>query len=416
MPFEQTPVFVFADANIFLEYTRLDDVAWRSVFSGRPLVFAVCVHTVSEVDAKRNSSSARLRRRAQAITSWLLTLADGAGVLQNGAKLDFISGSPVALLDRGDFDRHNPDDVLVASALQFKEEHPERETCVLSEDTGVVLKSRGFTLLGRQPPQELRLKSEPSDEERRIEVLESRIAELEMGSPRVAVTCKGNPTQISVNRVNSEEDVVTKAMERERRACSRVPPGEVEKYLTKYEAYARAWYKGQRQILRAFDVPLTLSNIDGRAPALGVHLQLAAPADLAFFTSLPKPPDHPIRPATHDEVTASRSRKFSPSWPELRSFPDLSHMIERPWDNVGSWEIEPSNEALIIVRKLVHGRDLELPRLLAWFTGEVANFNASWIAHVENNPTPFKGALHFVVDEERSDQGGIELIKDLRVD
>ena len=414
MQSEQTPMFAFPDANIFLEYRRLDDPAWRSVFSERPLVFKVCVHTVSEVDAKRNSSRARLRKRAQATTSWLLAHDGGARVLQNGASIDFISGSPVALLERGDFDRHNPDDVLVASALKFQQENAEGEVCVLSEDTGVVLKARGFGLLAHQPPAELRLKSEPSDEERRIEELEGRITELEMGSPQVSVTCEGNPTRISVNAVGSEEDFVTKAMERERLACSRVSPEEVEKYLARYEVYARAAYLGQRQIFRAFEVALTLSNVDGRAPARGVHLQLTAPAHLAFFTKLPKSRDPPIQPAAHDDNAVSRRGDFLTSWHRMPPIPVLSRMIERPWDNVGSWEIEPANEALITIRNLVHGRDLELPRLFAWFTGDVRTFNMSWVAHVENNPTPFEGLLHFVVDEERDDQGMIALVRALR--
>jgi hypothetical protein len=81
----------------------------------------------------------------------------------------------------------------------FQLDHPAKDVCVLSEDMGVVLKARGFGLRGVQPPSELRLKPEPSDEERRIQELEARIADLEMGSPIVTLASQNNPTEVSVN-------------------------------------------------------------------------------------------------------------------------------------------------------------------------------------------------------------------------
>jgi hypothetical protein len=402
----QTPAVAFPDANIFLEYRRLDDPAWRAAFEERPLVFEVCVHTVSEVDAKRNSPRARLRKRAQATSSWLLSVSDGTGLLDNGANIEFVSGSPVALLDRGDFDRHNPDDVLVASALKFKQENPEREVWVLSEDTGVVLKARGFGLFARQPPLELRLAAEPSDEDRRIEHLQSRVNELEMGSPRVMVACEGNPTHVSVNAAHDfEADFVGGLIERERQACSRAAPNQVESYLKEYEAYAHELYRWNWQIARAFEVPLTISNENGHAPAIGVHLQLTAPAEVAFCAKLPESPREPTPPI--------RKHSFAMGY-ELPLMNTLPDMIARPWENVGDWEIARVNQALITIRKLVHGRCLVLPRLFASFAGAAGNFNVSWIAHVENNRSPFEGILHFTVDEDRDAEGLTRFVEGLR--
>lgn len=162
---DKKTLYVLPDANIFLEYPRLDAAEWRAAFESRPLVFEVCTSTVAELDMQRSATRSRLRKRSQKMTNWLLSEQERGSELENGASLSFIAGTPVRTLDQGELDRSNPDDVLVASAIEYQSKHPSRDLLLLTEDAGVVLKARNFGVRAEKPreccdcPQSQRMRS-----------------------------------------------------------------------------------------------------------------------------------------------------------------------------------------------------------------------------------------------------------------
>ena len=403
-PGSSKPLVVFPDANIFLEFERLDDPRWRDAFDRRALTFAVCVHTISEIDKWRNSEKSRLRRRAREVAKWLLAQRESGVGLGNGAGLLIVAGSPVELLSRGDLDRHNPDDMLVACALKYQSHDKGVDTCVLSDDVGVVLKADGFGVRGIQPPSDLRLSVEPTNEERELQALRKENEGLKLGVPRLTLRAREMPLRLSVSAFGSIlETYVAKrvALERQKygvlRALSSVDDERLSAYLEEVRRHEQGVYPLISRIYRTFRLALVLRN-DGRAPASDIDVVVNAPAGVTFSSALPEIPEAP-RPPRFKSLDIFEFRPTIIDVPSIMS-PGLG--VPRP-SRVGTWKIKGKIEASIHVRKLKHQNVIELPRIFGHFEDEICNGRIEWSAHAENVSQAFVGTLDFVADTGRGD-------------
>ncbi|MGH7288142.1 MAG: PIN domain-containing protein [Myxococcota bacterium] len=211
------PLNVFVDTNILLEFQRLDHAGWSAVFANRPATFVLSAAVVREVDKARGATKLRLQKRARSLLLWLRERLRDATPLANGAALEFYPPTPVSVLERGELHPTFPDDVILASAIHYSEQHADRDVVFVSEDTGALIRAEGFGLACASPPADLRLPAELSGEERELRDLREKVQRLETATPAIWLSAGAEPTRIFVNRFDkSEESWVTRTMAQER--------------------------------------------------------------------------------------------------------------------------------------------------------------------------------------------------------
>lgn len=400
--------FILPDANVLLEYKRIDDSAWRDVL-GDSFVVEISVSTVRELDRHRASKRARLRKRAQKLTNWFLRIQEGGEVLPAGLEMRFIVNSPVELLDSGRFDRHDPDDVLVASAIQYREAHPDRDLHLVSEDAGVVLKARGNGVSALKPPAELRLPAELTEEEEENRRLRQEVDKLTLGQPSLVLRGKSTLVSLSVTEFTEEvESFIERRVAQERQKQTRphfsalgafdAGPEAWSRYFDELEAHCRESHPALRRLYRTAALPLELVN-DGRGPARDIDLRLSVPDGVSLESELPELPRAPEKP------NSGLTRLLGAPSPLLSGF-HIPNIVDPEWRARGG------QEATISLRKLKHGHLHRLPRLFLRFDADVFNFQVAWSCSVENAPEPFGGEIPVVADEAREPEDLTDLIRD----
>lgn len=404
------PLFIFADTNIFLEFQRIDDPRWRAAFDNRPLVFVLAAAVLRELDRAKGAQRLRTRKRARALLPWLGDQISADSTLGNGARLEFFRPTPVSVLDRGELDRATPDDLILASAIAYAEQHQDRELVFLSEDVGAAIRAKAFSLRSVSPPAELRLPAELSAEERELRDLRQKIETLQMGAPQITLSAGDEPVKVSVNPFPlSEQDWVAQEMEAERAALPDTSAygdryaTEVAEHLRRFEDYARQAYLPMRLLRRSFRLALTISNTGG-APATDIDLFVEAPEDLVLSDKLPQLPERPKRPTQPNRFGVVDLRDLSGRF-DLPRFAYPTPHVSSPFQNVDDWIFTRPNHAQIHINNAKHNLEIALPGLVAWFPGDVCNFSIAWNAHLGNTREPFGGRLNFTVAEDRDEDG-----------
>lgn len=161
-PPDLAKAWCFCDANVFLHYAPFDQVDWPSELGYKAVVLVVPVAVLRALDRYKSD---REHKRQQKRARQVLPLFGKYGlVVSPGALAPVRSGVELLLRDReppipGDFDAADPDDRIVADALDFRWTHPGANVLVLSGDYAVRLKARGRGLEQRAVPDHLELES-----------------------------------------------------------------------------------------------------------------------------------------------------------------------------------------------------------------------------------------------------------------
>ena len=101
--------------------------------------------------------------------------------MRQGVNIEFIPFEPKEF-EKHDLDRSWADDRLLASILQYNEQHVDMPTFLVTDDFPMTLKAttRGIALL--KMPEEYRLPIQPDPEEAKIKELQKRLNDLPQDS------------------------------------------------------------------------------------------------------------------------------------------------------------------------------------------------------------------------------------------
>jgi len=148
---------VYIDTNVFIQLRDLKDLPWRSILRGEWIEIVVAPSVIEELDKfkvdregrKRDRSRAALKliREASSRPEMRLDLRNAGPRLSlqlaNGARFDWAAHPAL--------DPTRADDHLIAAALNGRAEGP---TCLLSHDTGPVIRARLNGLEAHDAPDE----------------------------------------------------------------------------------------------------------------------------------------------------------------------------------------------------------------------------------------------------------------------
>jgi hypothetical protein len=187
-------VFIFPDANLFLQCRDVRELPWNELAQGDGLIEVMIARPVQrEVDRLKGDGNTRRARKARKSSSLfrdVIETSEGNLVLRE-ANPRVTLGFPVMPARRDplpdQFDPNSPDDLLVAEALAFKELSG-ADVYVLTDDTGPMLTAKRMHLPYIQIPDSWLLPPEPDSRDREIKRLQGRVEDLETQLPRISVS------------------------------------------------------------------------------------------------------------------------------------------------------------------------------------------------------------------------------------
>jgi hypothetical protein len=304
--------------------------------------------------------------------------------------LVFITESPTI-----DFAAHRlsytvPDDQLIASAIQFRDQTGSTVS-FFSNDTGLRLKLRSRGMTGFTLPESERLPDEPDEETKKVRALEARLASFESRQPKLVLTFADGATHVKVK---------LRAIDRPEPAQSyfdyKISRDALERYGAKHSTYQEKHQAWASQASLRFPVVLVLTNA-GNAVATDILLALTFPD---FITALPdrtvlrkpQPPPPPANPLLG----------LRPSTPVFT--PPVTPYVPRPTD---AHIHTKDNTVTFRIPSFVQGRTLNLDPFVLMFDSEtdIQNHSIAYSISLVEHPEGIRGSLHVVLDNDNVEHG-----------
>lgn len=433
---------VFADTNIYLHFQPLDCLDLAEVFGPGDHVVVISRITLHELDEQKTAGrTSKLRDRARTALKNIERWTQQGAHLRNGLTVSYSSDFPQL-----DYATHglNPlwgDDVLLATALQYRENNPTLDVAILTEDTGVRLKAKQLGLQVFPPRDEWRLPSEPDPLETENRELLRRIADIEAPLPTLVVSLAGSeggdaferfilpipPTPVDQAVASKMDEVRAKypplspappsipggvpaSVASALKSLSGISPSEYDRYnkgldpfFAEYERYLRALWDVRELQSRMIVFKVEIANT-GSGPAEDVDIHLHFPdgfllGELDELIDVPVAPSPPARPRSLADSLAAGA---FPRVPAHLLSPSIGARMPRAF----SIKQTKSYDVRDHFGRIKQGSTVHLPEMAAIFhTREAAeSFACDYRLQPVNLPAPVVGKLHFVVtqEEERS--------------
>ena len=434
---------VFFDTMIFLHYRSLDQLNLTQILGPSPHTLLVPRITLRELDKHKNTHrSNRIQERARKVLKKIEAWTGGDEV-RPGVSADFLSAMP--MVDYAKL-RLNPDwsdDLLIATVLQYKTDHPDESVILVTQDSGprMTASQLGITVL--ELPAEWKLPAEPDPIEVENRELAKTIAALQNALPKLIVSFAGaeEPEQhatfaLPPSPESMEHEIARKLEEVKTKLPKQHPPQPtppdpkspasllqsqlanlrymdpidhkeyerynrgVDEYIRNYEQYMHDTWEAQAATKRSLLFEIEIRNI-GTSPAEDVDVLLHFPDGFRLFSeddlpSLPEEPRPPRKPRTRMQmITESisyipRIDIGRPALPDFRM--PSSFSIER----TGSYDVREH------FQRIKHGDHVVLPEMFLTFDSyeSASSFSCQYTIRPSNLPEAVTGELHFVIEKE----------------
>lgn len=377
------PKHVILDTNTLLHYKRPDRLDWASYFEAGEIVLVITPALIHELEQQKLANrSARLKRRANEVIQWLNGYLEGPApsYVSENVRLHFYDESP-----RIDFDAHRlsesvPDDTLIATAIQFREQTNEA-VALFTNDTGLRMKLRARSIQAVKPRVEDRLADEPDETEIELERTRKELQRFQNRLPGLQLSFEDGCSFMSIELSEIEEAPAPKV-----RSAWYFGHSEdaIIEYDKQYQTYLAEFQRWRSLEQRQFCCNLVLHN-NGSAEATNISVEMSFPEGVVPLKSgvrRPKPPRYPI------DVLAAR---FDPGEIDV-----LAAMAARP----SSLQpiVDPASRSVFWnIPSAVHNRSWELRPFLLRFESEPHGFQASVSIGCVEAIDLFESALNFKI-------------------
>jgi len=433
---EQTKAAIFFDTNIALHYQRLDQIDWAGVTGHKYAEIVVSSVVLSELDKhKTDNFSKKLRKRAAEYSAWLLEKFSNPSLNRN-VGLIFRPNEPMLDFVQHQLDGTILDDRLIATVIEYADEFPERPVVVITADLGLILKLKMRGISVSSLPDKFRLAEEPDADEAELKNLRSQLARYANRMPRLALSFEGGEPVLEVaasNFIPKESFIAAKmaAMKAKHplmmqsegtlpslsglnglskgisvsvgQAISGLSHSQqslynsrLERYYAEFENYLEDVYDYSVRNSVQVALPLTLSNLEGSAPATGIDVILKSPEGTIFInarTNRPTAPTVPEKPSSPFDMSFDRHAAFIP--PRL---PDLRQMMRENASDQPRLTLS-DNSAQFFVPSLKHKQTTALLPIFLDF-GAVENLRGitlSFEIHAHEILDPVHQQLHLKI-------------------
>lgn len=435
---------IFFDTMVFLHYRSIEELDFADLLRSPPHTIIMPRITLRELDKHKNThGSSRIRERARKILKKIERWATGEEI-RPGVCMQFMTGVPAVDYQKLGLNQDWSDDVLIASVLQYKTDHPEDAAVTLvTQDSGPRLTASQLGICVLELPEECKLPMEPDPLEVENRELLRTISALQNALPKLTVSFAGSEQPESYASFSllappdSMEDEITHKIEDLRiklpkqHPAKATPPNSesslsmlqaqlaslnymdpipaeeyerynrgVDEYLKSYESYMRETWEFQAAMKRSIRFEIEIRNI-GTAPAEDVDVLLYFPDGFWLFSEddfpeIPEEPRPPRKPRTRMQVMTESIGRIPyldftrPSLPDFKM--PSSFNIER----TKSYNVRD------YFPKIKHGDKAVLPEMFLTFDSYDAagSFSCDYTIRPANLPAPITGQLHFVIERE----------------
>jgi hypothetical protein len=354
-------VHAFLDTMILLQFRPFCEIDWPTLLGNDEVELVIAKIVLTELDLHKNGDNRRLRDGSRRVRRELDALYGPAPrLIRPGVWLSFRLVHPAGILAETSLSAEVRDDVLVASMLAFKADHPDHDLVLVSDDADARFTARSFNLSVFEPPDDLRLQDVPDEQERElaearreIERLRSARAKLDL---RFAETPKGAPLRVTLEPSQEMTTEALAAATREERLRRTLPDdmimaarfmgltssrttdykNKLSDYLERYHQYLIESWEYREGRKRSFLVRLEVWNT-GTAPANDLDVDLHFPDGFS------------LQEAEDDD------NEDDPKAPEPPSVP-LSPLQEA-LEGIGHYDLRPLTDFRIPTQTIVRGLD-----------------------------------------------------------
>jgi hypothetical protein len=184
------PTYLFLDTNVLLHFRRPDEIDWRVLTDGEEAEIVLVLPVLREIDRhKATHPVKRVKQRAAAIFKWFGTMIGSKEPirLREGVSLSFRRQDPLI-----DFQTHKlrtgiVDDEVVASVLEFQDEHDGAQVLIVTDDLAMRILAPGHGIEAKPPPEECRLPDEPDPADVEARELKVQLAEYRNRQPELTL-------------------------------------------------------------------------------------------------------------------------------------------------------------------------------------------------------------------------------------
>lgn len=437
---------VFLDTMVYLHCVPTEQIDFCDILRTDAVTLLVPRVTFKELDKHKTShSSSRTRDRSRRVLSFLESQIESGAPLRKGVVVRFVPTMPQIDMAAHGLDPAWNDDLLIASVLEYREQHNSVDTVLVTHDTGARLTCRHLGIKTIELPEKYRLPPELDESEKENQRLRRELQKIQNALPKISVGFADevvSTARFSLEQPkDADESQISAALTKQKNAVPElarkhtpteladesvsqfasklaiselysdmIPDKEFArynaeriKYLENYERYLRELVTAKNLDKRSIRFTIAISN-SGSAPADDVDVHLHFPDGFSLYQeddwpSLPSEPKPPSKPLNSLQILKSQM-----STPNL-ALPQMRVPVFRP---PSSFQMRRTNSYDISdhFTRIKHGFTEELPELFLTFDSysEASSFNCDYEINVANMPEPIKGKLHFVVEKEASDQ------------
>lgn len=181
---------LFPDSNFFLQFRDPAEVPWAEIVKDDEITLMVCRVVQGEIDDLKGNGNARRAGRARKVSAQFrkMVLSDSPLVLREAnprVVLDFAPRPPrdtAVAPSSGKMDDQIVAEVLVAMGLV------DRQSALLTDDTGMMLTARECGLVFVPTPEEWRLPPEKDARDKQVDELRAQVKQLSRSTPLLTIS------------------------------------------------------------------------------------------------------------------------------------------------------------------------------------------------------------------------------------
>jgi len=441
--------YLFLDTNIFLHYSFFTEIPWKEVI-GDDFKLMIAPVVLSELDKHKRHPQTKIANRAKRV---LIRIEEIEASPENYPLSCMLKRPKAETFVLNQLDPKEQDDAILASILDFIDQHPYATVKFITNDTGPRLRSGSLGLTAVRLPEQYLLAEEKSEDQKLIDKLTKENSILKNRIPKLALLFKDETTffkreivefnedrQEYVNRKLEERNsglitLVYEDPKKKQEDLKKASEGksnerlanlflnsqlnfnmatkeqvskyntDLENYRQEYRLYLEKKFKQKKLIKLSFPLEISLFNT-GNVPAEDIDIWMHFPdgfnlVSLKDFPKKPKEPALPHRPTSkYDALLAAPmidigSIVNNMNRPASIPMPDFNpnRLSIR---KTNSYEVELSHPSL------KHFQSHKLDPLIVVFGAfkEIINFSIDYKLVVGNMPEPVIGKLNVHIDKK----------------
>jgi hypothetical protein len=189
---------VFPDTNVFLHYPPLSQIDWRKHCDADSVHLLVCLEVIHELDTKKSDS--RLAARADRAIKEIRETYHAGTPIRDNVTLSIFNQE----LRHSDFPTtlspDSGDDKIVHLARMYREQNPENEIAIVTEDLGMELRCQAGGVAAVRMDSAIRLENPQDDMSRKYRQAIQELAAAKNRQPKLKLWITHPGETVSENR------------------------------------------------------------------------------------------------------------------------------------------------------------------------------------------------------------------------